>query len=183
MAMYTPFNNKSRSVKACALITAAVLLYYFCITTVASTGFIEANTAFVSQCSSGEINKYKTVWRIEQEDYSAFGSFEIRVPGGRFDVSGDTFQASFAVYASHVEREGSKQIPEVLPAVYSVSSLTVGADTDKVEIASPAAHYEKVTLYAGISQYVWQVEADGDYNIIPCFSGTGFFNNMQQHYD
>ena len=181
--MYTPFNRKRRPVRVLSLISATILLYYFCVTTIASTGFIESNTAFVSRSSSGEINKYKTVWRIEQEDYSAFGSFEIRVHGGRFDVSGETFQASFAVYASHVEREGSKQIPEVLPAFFSVCSLTAGADTDKVEIASPAAHYEKVALYAGISQYVWHVEADGDYDIIPCFSGTGFFNSMQQHYD
>ena len=64
----------------------------------------------------------------------------------------------------------------------TVLSFTADEKTDKIRFDSKAAEYEKATLFGGNAQYLWQIDADGDYTVIGELGGSGFFTSMYQYY-
>lgn len=164
-----------------ALLGICVLTGCFAVFTHASTGSTENKVISVTQNPSG-YSEYLVISKSELEDYSERGSFEISAVNGKFDNRGETYHAFFACYASNVVYDDGKAIPGEMTPAKTVLSFTADEKTDKIRFDSKAAEYEKATLFGGNAQYLWQIDADGDYTVIGELGGSGFFTSMYQYY-
>ena len=163
------------------LLGACVLTGCFAVLTQANTGFFEDKIISVAQNPSG-YSEYLITGRIELEDYSERGSFEISAVNGKFDSRGETYQAFFCCYASTVEYVDDKAKAEEMTPKKTVLSFTADEKTDVIRLESAVAGYEKPTLFGGNAQYLWQINADGDYTVTGELGGSGFFTSMHQYY-
>lgn len=174
--------HNKRAIRCIAgLLISSVLSCCFTLFAGAASGYTEERFMSMSQTPGGNV-KYIVISRADLEDYAAFGTVEIRTPGKTFDFRGETFQVCFDCYASHVEYADGKTIPEEMSPVRTVVSFTADENTGPVRLESVRAEYEKITMHSGNMQYLWQIEADGDYNITGKNTGTGFFADMGQFY-
>ena len=165
-----------------ALLAVFILTGCLAVFTRAGSGFIETDLLSILQKPAGN-TRYLIKNRADLEDYAVFGSFRVKALADKCDKRGETYQAYFACYASHIEyADGGGKIPEVMKPAYTALSFTADENTDEFELVSEKAEYEKITVFGGNAQYLWQIDADGDYTVIGSITGTGFFTSMYQYY-
>ena len=162
------------------LLGTCVLTGCFAVFTHASTGSTENKVISITQNPSG-YSEYLVISKSELEDYSERGNFEISAVNGEFDCRGETYQAFFCCYASTVEYVDDKAKAEEMTPKKTVLSFTADKKTDAVRFESAVVEYEKPTLFGGNAQYLWQIDADGDYTVIGELGGSGFFTSMYQY--
>ena len=149
---------------ACILLVAAALP----VSAYRETG---SHTRTVFSQKGGGIRTYRIEFFFNGEDHSAWGQFTVDVSGGTFDSRGETFHASFDVFAPITSEnyviDGHTPPPQdfkSLPPENSVNSLTADPGSSHFEIFSKTSEYSVQLHSANTVQCLWQIDADGDYN-------------------
>ena len=179
-------NDKMKTVRKLFshLLIICLLTSCFAVFAQASEGFVEITFMPVMYNTQGNAKRIIDS-RSVLEDYTAWGKISIRPSyGEKFDRRGETYHAFFnccAAYIEYVYGE-DKRIPHEMKPVSSVRTFTADENTGTIEFISKKAEYKNAAECSGNAQYIWQIEADGDYNIIGSIGGLGFFSDMYQYY-
>ncbi len=126
-------------------------------------------TRTVFSQKGGGIRTYRIEFFFNGENHSAWGKFTVDVSGGTFDSRGETFHASFDVFAPLVVENldpysSDPDVYKSFPPENSVKSFTADPVSSHFEVFSNTSEYTDQVELANTVQCLWQIDADGDYN-------------------